>query len=95
MKMKPFAISGLFMVPWTVMMVFYGTTLSNIHDAVNGDYETGPVGLASMIIGSIIAILASIFLSIVVKRHLNNMIKDANAAAETTEPCSPDKRKNN
>ena len=30
-----------------------------------------------MIVGSVMAIPASIFLSIVVKRHLNNMIKDA------------------
>ena len=87
MKMKHFWVTGLFMVPWTVMMVFYGTTLSNIHDAVSGNYETGPVGLAAMIIGSVMAILASIFLSIVVKRHLNNMVKDA--AEKTDEPKSP------
>ena len=87
MKMKHFWITGLFMVPWTVMMVFYGTTLSNIHDAVNGNYETGPVGLAAMIVGSVMAILASIFLSIVVKRHLNNMVKDAGEKTEVSSPA--------
>lgn len=65
------------MVPWTIMMVFYGTTLSNIHDAIDGNYEAGPVGLTFMIVGSIVAIIASIFLSIVVKRHLNNIVKEA------------------
>ena len=80
MQTRPFAITGVFMVPWTAMMVFYGTTISNLQSAIKGEYEQGPVGFAAMIIGSVMAILASIFLSIVVKRHLNNMIKDAEKA---------------
>ena len=73
MKFKGFAITGVFMVPWTGMMVFYGTTLSSIHDAINGNYNAGPVGLACNIGGSVIAIFASIFLSCVVKKHLDKM----------------------
>ena len=80
MQTRPFAMTGIFMVPWTAMMVFYGTTISNLQSAIKGEYEQGPVGFAAMIIGSVMAILASIFLSIVVKRHLNNMIKDAEKA---------------
>lgn len=77
MKMKHFSVTGVFMLPWIVMIVFFGTTLSNLHDAVNGDFETGPVGLVILVGGSIVALLASLFLSIVVKRHFDSMFKEA------------------
>ena len=77
MHMKHFAVTGVFMLPWIVMIVFFGTTLSNLHDAVNGEFETGPVGLVVLIVGSIIALLASLFLTIVVKRHFDAMLKEA------------------
>ena len=80
MKMKPFAITGVFMAPWTGMMVFFGTTVSNIQDAISGNYNAGPFGLAAMIAGSVIAIIASIFLTVIVKRHFNKMVKDAEEA---------------
>ena len=80
MKVKSLAMTGPFMLPWTIMMVFYGTTAANIHDAVTGNYKAGPYGLTTMIIGAIVAILASIFLSLVVKRHLKNMVNDAEDA---------------
>ena len=64
------------------MIVFFGTTLSNLHDAVNGDFETGPVGLVVLVGGSIIALLASLFLSIVVKRHFDSMLNSAGESAK-------------
>lgn len=82
MKMKHFAATGGFMLPWTVMIVFFGTTLSNLHDAVNGNFETGPIGLGVLVIGSIIALVASVLLSIVVKRHFDAMLKDAGEGIE-------------
>ena len=82
MKVKHLAVTGPFMLPWTVMIVFFGTTLSNLHDAVNGDFETGPVGLVVLVGGSIIALLASLFLSIVVKRHFDSMLNSAGESAK-------------
>ena len=80
------------MLPWTVMIVFFGTTLSNIHDAVNGKFESGPIGLAVLVVGSIIALVASILLSIVVKRHFDNMLKEAGGDIENGNPqAGPDK----
>ena len=55
------------MAPWTGMMVFFGTTISNITDAVAGNYEAGPYGLAAMIGGSVVAIVAFIFLSLLLR----------------------------
>ena len=73
------------MVPWTAMMVFFGTTISNIQDAISGNYNAGPFGLAAMIGGSVVAIIAAIFLSIVVKRHFNKIVNDAEAAKEVAK----------
>ena len=82
MTVRQLAVTGPFMLPWTIMMVFYGTTLSSIHDAVTGNYKAGPFGLATMIIGSVVAILASVFLVLVVKRHLKHMVAQAEAKAK-------------
>lgn len=95
MKMRHFALTGVFMVPWTGMMVFYGTTISSIHDAINGKYTMGPFGLIAMIAGSVIAIIASIFLSCVVKKHLDKMVKDAEEAKEAAEKAKIDAEKGN
>ena len=82
MKMRQFAITGVFMLPWTGLMIFYGTTIASIQDAVEGKMNMGPFGLTAMIVGSIIAIIASIFLSCVVKKHLNKMVAEAEKAKE-------------
>ena len=95
MKMRNFAPTGIFMVPWTGMMVFYGTTLSNIHDAVTGNYKMGPFGLTAMIAGSIIAILASIFLSCAVKKHLDKMVKEAEEKKQAVLKARADAEKGN
>ena len=76
-KMKHFIVSGPFMLPWTMMMAFFGTTLSNLHDAVNGDFDAGPFGLGLLIGGSILALTAFLMLIIAVKKHFNSMLKNA------------------
>ena len=49
---------------------------------MNGDFETGPVGLGVLVIGSIIALVASILLTIVVKRHFKAMLRNAGESVE-------------
>ena len=70
------------MAPWTGMMVFFGTTISNIADAVAGNYDAGPYGLAAMIGGSVVAIVAFIFLSIIVKKHFDKLVEEAEEAQQ-------------
>lgn len=58
----------------------------------------GPFGLTAMIVGSVVAIIASVFLSFVVNRHLKKMIADAEKAkvdAEAAEKAEADKEKGN
>ena len=98
MKMRQFWTTGVFMLPWTGLMIFYGTTLSSIQDAIEGNYKMGPFGLTAMIAGSVVAIIPSVFLSFVVNRHLKKMIADAEKAkkdAEAAEKAEADKEKCN
>lgn len=67
-----YAIGGFGMLPGTIVYVFVGTTLGSITDAASGNYSAGPAGLILLIVGSILACFAIIYVSIVVKRYLNN-----------------------
>ena len=70
-KFWDYAGGGLGMIPGTIVYVFLGTTISNIHDAAMGNYEQGTAGLVLLIIGTIFALIAIIWISIVVKKYLN------------------------
>jgi len=69
LPLKHFVISGIFMLPWVIGGVFFGTTFSNIHDAVNGKFDKGSTGFYTMIIGTTLVLVASVFLSILVRNQ--------------------------
>jgi len=71
LPMKHFAVSGIFMLPWVISGVFFGTTFSNIHDAVNGKFDKGSTQFYAMIIGTALVIVAAVFMSILVKKQYN------------------------
>ena len=66
-----YALGGIGMLPGTIVYVFVGTTIGSIQDAASGNYDAGPAGLVMLIVGSILACAAIIYVSIVVKRYLN------------------------
>ena len=71
-----YAVGGLGMIPGTVVYVFVGTTIGSIQDAATGNYDAGPAGLALLIVGCVMACVAIIYVSIVVKRYLNKAIEE-------------------
>ena len=70
-----YALGGFAMIPGTIVYVFVGTTIGSIQDAASGNYDAGPAGLALLIVGCVLACVAIIYVSIVVKRYLNAAIK--------------------
>lgn len=66
-----YAVGGLGMIPGTIVYVFIGTTLGSITQAATGDYDGGPAVLVMLIVGSILACVAIVWVSVVVKRYLN------------------------
>ena len=97
-KLGHYAIGGLGMFPWIVVLVFIGTTLSNIHDAVNGNLKTGPLHLVSVCVGALLALTLICYVSHVVKRHLKEMLTvESNChevdqpQQETSRPCLGDR----
>ena len=77
-----YAIGGLGMLPGTMVYVFVGTTLGSITQAATGDYSGGPAVIILLIVGSILACAAIIWVSIVVKRYLNQAIEEGKANEE-------------
>ena len=89
-KMRDFAPTGFFIAPYPAMMIFYGTTLSSIQDALEGNYDMGPGGTAAMIAAVVISLGGFIFLSCVVKRHLNKIVKDQEEADKAKKQAAAD-----
>ena len=71
-----YAIGGLGMIPGTIVYVFVGTTIGSIQDAATGNYDAGTAGLILLIVGSVLACVAIIYVSTVVKRYLNQAMVD-------------------
>lgn len=70
-KFKSYALAGFGMIPGTIVYVFVGTTIGNIADAASGEFEGGTVTLVLLIVGTVLAFVAIVYISIVVKRYLN------------------------
>ena len=75
-KFVDYALGGFGMIPGTIVYVFIGTTISNIADAAAGNYESGWLGLVMLIVGTVLALAAIIYISIVVKRYLNKALEE-------------------
>lgn len=66
-----YAVGGLGMIPGTVTYVFVGTTIGSITDVATGNYDAGWAGITLLIVGSVLACAAIIYVSVIVKRYLN------------------------
>ena len=68
---KSYALGGFGMIPGTIVYVFVGTTIGNIADAANGEFEGGTATLVLLIVGTVLAFAAIVYITVVVKRYLN------------------------
>ena len=82
---KSYAIGGIGMIPGTIVYVFVGTTIGNISAAASGDFEGGTATLVLLIVGTVLAFAAIIYITIVVKKYLNKQLaeNDAEGAEQT------------
>ena len=72
---RHYIIGNTGMIPGTLTYVFIGTTISDIADAVQGKNDQGTLIFVLLIVGSILACIGIIQVSIVAKRYLNELIK--------------------
>ena len=75
-KFKDYAIGGVAMIPGTIVYVFVGTTIGNIADAASGDFDGGIATLLFLIIGTVLAFVGIVYISIIVKRYLNKQLAE-------------------
>jgi len=69
-KLLHFAIGGFGMLPGAVVYVFVGTTISNIADAVDGNYDGGYIYIVMLVVGTLLGVFAVVYISIITKRYL-------------------------
>ena len=84
-KFKDYAIGAVGMIPGTAVYVFVGTTIGNITEAASGEFEGGAVTLILLIVGTILAFVAIVYITIVVKRYLNKQLAESDEAAAKQE----------
>ena len=73
-RFRDFAIGGIGMVPGAFVYVFIGTTIGSINEAVQGKFEHSNAFLIFLIVGSISAFLAIIYISVVIKKYLKQSL---------------------
>ena len=73
-RFRDFAIGGIGMLPGAFVYVFIGTTIGSINDAVQGKFEHSNMSLIFLIVGSASALLAIIYLAVVVKKYLKQSL---------------------
>ena len=73
-RFRDFAIGGIGMVPGAFVYVFIGTTIGSINEAVQGKFEHGKAFLIFLIAGSMSALLAIIYISVVIKKYFKQSL---------------------
>ena len=73
-KFCDFAIGGIGMIPGAFVYVFIGTTIGSISDAVKGKFEHSNMFLTFLIVGSASALIAIIYIAVVIKRYLKQSL---------------------
>ena len=79
-RFKHYAIAGFGMIPGTIVYVFVGTTIGNIADAASGSFEGGTVTLVLLIVGTVLAFAAIVYITIVVRRYLRKHLAEEEEA---------------
>ena len=74
-----YLLGSVAILPGTIVYVFIGTTIGSIQDAATGNYDSGPAGLIFLIVGSVLACVAIIWISIVVRKYLNSAMENEEA----------------
>jgi uncharacterized membrane protein YdjX (TVP38/TMEM64 family) len=69
-RVRDFMLGGFGMLPGAIVYIFLGTTISNIADAANGNFEGGAATLVLLILGCALGLFAIVYISIVTKRYL-------------------------
>ena len=84
-RFRDFAIGGIGMVPGAFVYVFIGTTIGSINEAVQGKFEHSNMSLIFLIAGSASALLAIIYIAVVVKKYLKQSLMTVKPEPQITD----------
>ena len=73
-KLWHYVVGAIGMIPGTAAYVYFGSALSNVADALAGNFEGGWINLVILIGGSVLALVGVIFVSCVAKRAISKVL---------------------
>ena len=84
MKLSDYCVGMLAVIPSTVAYVFLGTTISDIEDAIQGknNFSDNLTLMLFVIIGSILAIVGLIYITVVANSILKKMMEESESDEE-------------
>ena len=73
--LRDYALGGIGMYPWIVTFLFFGTTVSDIQDAVNGSFGQSKLVLAGLVTAAILMLVTLLVVSHSVRKQLKKMLE--------------------
>lgn len=70
-----YSVGGLGMIPGTAVYVYFGSTISDLASVAAGKFEGGWLRIVLMVVGSVLAFLAVVYVSWMAKREINKVLK--------------------
>ena len=78
-RVSDFFIGGVGCIPEMVIILYFGTAISNIKKAAQGEFDQGTVFIIMMIVGTIIGIIAIFYISYLAKQELSRTVDEENS----------------
>uniref|UniRef100_A0A7S3J780 VTT domain-containing protein n=2 Tax=Euplotes harpa TaxID=151035 RepID=A0A7S3J780_9SPIT len=73
-SLTKYTLGGLGMIPGVIVYVYFGTAISNLSDAASGSFDGGVLQLVLLIVGSVLAFLAVLYVSWVARREIKKVL---------------------
>lgn len=93
-SLSHFAIGGVGSVPEMIILIYFGTAISNVKQAAAGEFEKGTIFFAMMIIGTIIGIIAIFYISYIAKQELNEIMSEQQILLQNDSESTPSRIEN-
>ena len=72
-QLRHFAVGTIGMIPLVAFFVYLGTSVSDLHEVVNGQHKMSRTEIAVMVLGTLFALIGLVFTSVMVKSALRSV----------------------
>ena len=88
-RIRDFVIGTLGLLPLVAFFVYIGTTVSDIEQVVSETRQMSTTEIVVLVLGTVVAIIGLIIVSLIVKKTLDNELDDDDCLATEDVTASP------